>query len=220
MKRTAPARTVSYSTSIPVVRRASEGAAGGVPEPLMGRGERAVRAGGDPRGGPGQRAGLASEDLQVVVQGQVLGALVQRPVVGRDELAVGEGDDRPGAEPGGHPPADQPYRDRVVRLPHADPGLRVDPAGQRGRGVEVVVRQRVQRGPLDLEHGPDRLRAGLDPAGVVRRVGRRRHLVQRGQRPHVRDRGQVPAPEPADLALDPALLMRAVLARQAVERVI
>ena len=61
-------------------------AAGGVPVSLMGGGEGAGRARLGQRGGAGQRAGLAPQDLQVVVQDQDLGVLAGRALVPGHDL--------------------------------------------------------------------------------------------------------------------------------------
>ena len=58
-----------------------------------------------------------------------------------------------------------------------------------------------------------------DPAVVVGGVDALDHLVQLRQGGDLRDRDQVVAAEPADLALHAALLMSAVDAGHAVERV-
>lgn len=71
-------------TSSPVAHRA----AGRVPEPLVGLGERPGRPHGDQRSRAGQRARFAGQDLQVVVQDQGLGALVQAAHMGGHGLAV------------------------------------------------------------------------------------------------------------------------------------
>jgi hypothetical protein len=87
------------------------------------------------------------------------------------------------------------------------------------RRVERLAGQRAQQRPLPGRGHAHGLGPGRDPARVVAGVRRGQRLVQRGQRPQVRHRGQVPAAEPADLALHPALLVRALDAGPAVERV-
>ena len=79
-------------------RGVAQARAGSVPESLMGRGEHPGRAGVGQGGGPGQGAGFAGQDLQVVVQLQVLGVFVQRPGVGGHDHGVREGLDGAGAE--------------------------------------------------------------------------------------------------------------------------
>ena len=57
-------------------RGVAQARAGSVPESLMGLGEHPGRAGVGQGGGPGQGAGFAGQDLQVVVQLQVLGGRI------------------------------------------------------------------------------------------------------------------------------------------------
>ncbi|WKN60924.1 hypothetical protein HJ581_0045580 [Rhodococcus opacus] len=113
-----------------------------------------------------------------------------------------------GAQANLEPAAGEPGRHRVVGLPDTDPGLGIDPARQCGGDVETLVRQWPQQWRLPCRGHAHGLGASPDPAGVVARVRGGQRLVERRQRSHVRDRGQVPAAEPADLALDPALLVR------------
>lgn len=68
---------------------------GSVPEPMMGLGESPTGAGRDQRGRARQRAGLAGQDVQVVIQDQVLAALVQRPGMARHHLAMRAGVEHP-----------------------------------------------------------------------------------------------------------------------------
>jgi hypothetical protein len=67
-------------------------------------------------------------------------------------------------------------------------------------------------------HGDSRGSSG-DHAGVVEQIAGGDQRVQLGQRGDGRDRDEVPAAEAADLALDPAFLVRSVLAGAAEERV-
>ena len=85
---------------------------------------------------PASAPGLRTQDLQVVIQQQVLGALVQAARVLGHDPAVGVDDDGARAEPGLDPASGQPGGHRVVGLAHADPRLGVDPARQRRRHVE------------------------------------------------------------------------------------
>ena len=64
-----------------------------------------------------------------------------------------------------------------------------------------------------------RSRSGRRSGGVVAGIRGGQRLIERGQRPDVRDGGQVATAEPADLAFHPALLMHAVQAGGAEERV-
>jgi hypothetical protein len=102
--------------------------AGGVPVPLMNRGERSGCPRGDQGGGSGHGTGFAGEDFQVVVQHEVLAALVQRPGVFSDHLLGVEHDYRGGAETNVETATGEPGRDRVVRLTDTDRRLGIDPA--------------------------------------------------------------------------------------------
>ena len=127
--------------------------------------------------------------------------------------------DRGGRQPHRQPATGVAGRDRVVALPHRDPGPVVDPGLQQPGRVERLGRQRPQRRQLGGERGADRDRPAGDHPGLVKQVTGRDQRVQLGQRRDVRDRDEVTAPEPADLALDAALLVRAFDARSAEERV-
>jgi hypothetical protein len=76
------------------------------------------------------------EDLQVVVQNEVLAALVQAARVLGHDPPLGADDDGDRAETGLDPTSSQPRGHRVVGLAHADPGLGVHPARQRRRHVK------------------------------------------------------------------------------------
>jgi len=84
--------------------------------------------------------------------------------------------------------------------------------------VERPGRQRQQERRLGGEILADRGRALVDVAGVLGGISLRQPGVQFRQGGGPRDRDEPAAAEPADLALDPALLVRAFLARDAVER--
>jgi hypothetical protein len=101
---------------------------------------------------------------------------------------------RPQHDP--HLAADQPHRHRVAVHPHGDLAVAVDPGRQQQPGLERLVRHRDQQ----------------------RHLGRGDPRVQLRQGVHFRDRDQVVAAEVADLALDAALLVRALDAGLAVER--
>jgi len=115
------------------------------PEPLVDGSECSTRASTGQCGRAGHRTGLAGQDLKVVVEHQVLAALVQRANVrghdGSDRAGI-EDSDRVRAEAYLEPPARVAGRDRVVGLTYTDPGLGIDTARQRGRDVEDLDRQR------------------------------------------------------------------------------
>jgi hypothetical protein len=97
-------------------------------------------AGSGEGGRAGHRPGLAGQDLQVVVQQQVLGALVQAAGVHGDDGAADRVEDlqMAGTEPDLHPAASQADRDRVERLQDTDPRFGVDLGGEQLRGVEPL----------------------------------------------------------------------------------
>jgi len=124
-----------------------------------------------------------------------------------------------GAQQDTDPMADQPRRDRVVALPHDDPGVPVDPRGQQQPGLEHLGRQRPQQRLLEGEVLRDAQRPVADPTPIVGEVIGLEELVQLGHRLDLGDRDQVVAAEPAALTLDPALLMSALHAGVTVERI-
>ena len=107
-------------------------------------------------------------------------------------------------------------RDRVAVLADRDQRLLIDPR-RRGLGrVKRLRRQREQQRPLDRPRLADRrrrarsirrARSGSQPASSTR--------VELGEVRDARDRDEVVAAEAADLALDAALLVRALKARRA-----
>ena len=188
------------------------------PERLMDAGEHPGRTGLGQRCRAGQRAGLADQDLQVVIQLQVL-------IPGRDQPRVDRGQPRAVQDAQlvrrqhhPDPGTDQPGRYRITAFPHADPGIPVHPRPQHRRGLERLGRQRQQQAPLRGEVLPDRGRPASDMAGILGGVRLGQPGVKLRQRTGPRHRHEPAAAEPADLPLDPALLMRALRAGQAVER--
>jgi hypothetical protein len=115
--------------------------------------------------------------------------------------------------------ADEPGRDRVVALADGDPTAAVDLRRQRDAALELLERQRQQKIGLGDEVEPD---AGQPPGQhpfVLLRVDLPQPVVQGLQRDDVGNRDQMSAAEPAAFLFDPALLVGALLARDAVERV-
>ncbi len=196
---------------------------GGVPEALMGRRERPAPACRGQGGGPGQGPGLADQHLEVVIQHQVLGELVQGPGVGGHDRPGGDHRDRGSPQPHVQAPSGVAGRHGVVGLANAHPRPGIHPAREVLSGVEGLDRQRTQPGQLPHSGGPDGLGAPGDPPGVVGGIGGGHDRVELGQGGDRRQRDEVTAAEPADLALDPALLMGALnpgLAEEAVEAVV
>ena len=182
-------------------------------------GEAAVGAGLRERHRAGQRARLAGQDLQVVVQHQVLVPGCHQPRVCRHRPGALEDGQLVRGQPDPHRRPDQPGRHRVAALADADPRELVRPGPQCRPGVEPVGRQRPQQRGLLREVGRHRVRPELDVPPGVAQIVLGQPGVQVRQRPHPRDGDQEIPPEPADLALDAALLMSPADAGLAVESV-
>jgi AcrR family transcriptional regulator len=91
------------------------------------------------RDGPGERAGLVDEQIEVVVE---LGRDPEpsgEPVVVRDGLPVVRDRDLSGADLGQHPQPDEADRDRVPVLTDCDHRLRVD--ARAGVGISALYRR-------------------------------------------------------------------------------
>ncbi|OEJ23033.1 hypothetical protein AR457_38205 [Streptomyces agglomeratus] len=104
-------------------------------------------------------------------------------------------------------PADEPDRHRVAVGADADLAVAVDPQPEEPTRLEWFVWQRVQQRPLGCEILADRAGPGPDPPDVVSFVPPLYHLVELGEGVDFRDGDEVVSAEPADLALDPALLV-------------
>jgi hypothetical protein len=85
--------------------------------------------------------------------------------------------------------------------------------------IKRLGRQRQQVGLLGSEVLTHSVGAVADAAGVIGGVGGRKVLVELADRADHRDGDQVPAAKPATLSLDPALLVGALDAWLAKERV-
>jgi hypothetical protein len=96
----------------------AEGFARGGPERVVGRREYRSRAGLGECGGAGQRAGLAQQDLQVVVQVEDLHSLADRALVPRHDLVTVEHRHGGGGQFDPQPVADEPGRDAVLVAAH------------------------------------------------------------------------------------------------------
>ncbi|XNR94055.1 hypothetical protein NRF20_41090 [Streptomyces sp. R-74717] len=188
------------------------------PERLMDLREPALRAGLREPGSAGERARLDQQDLQVVIQDVVVGVTARQARVARHHLAAVEHPQLVPPQLDPHLGPDELRRHRVVALAHRDPAVASDLGCQVDAAVEVVPRQRAEAVALSLEAEPDRGRPTVDVPGVLRDVDRSQALVQLRQRIDLRRRDQVLPAEPSALVLHAALLMRAGLARSAVER--
>ena len=197
-------------------RRVAVGLAGGGPERVVLGGEHLGRAGLRQRGRPGQRAGLAEQDLQIVVQIKDFGALADRALMaGHHRGAVIDGDRR-GRQLHPQPMADEPGRHRVLVAAHHHLRVAVHPRGQRQRGVERLAGQRPQQRLLER---PVLAHAGgpvADPAGVISVIGGFQQGVEFIDGVHHRHRHAVVAAKPPALALDAALLVAALMSGLAV----
>lgn len=131
----------------------------------------------------------------------------------RDPLAGWIDDDGDGLGPqfDGDALADEAGRDRVEALAHADPCLGVDPGAQAGHRREPLDRQHPQRRTLQRSQRVHTVTgagsAARHPTLPVAEVARLHERVQIGERVEHRHGGEVVAAEPADVALDAALLM-------------
>jgi hypothetical protein len=100
-----------------------------------------------------------------------------------------------------------------------DPRFGVDLGGQQLRGVEPLEGQRPEPRGLEFERLTNAQRPPFDVTQVVTCHPLHDQFVDLGQTRDVGDRDQMPAAEPADLALHPALLMGAFDAGLAEERI-
>ena len=133
---------------------------------------------------PGSAPGLRCQHLQVVVQDQRLAAAGDRParwaatwrrpskIAHLWRRRAGPGPVRPISRAG----------TEYMALPDRDPGVPVDPRGQRQPGRERLGRQRPQRRPLQLPVVADGLGPVADPAVLVLGVGGGEQLVELGDR--------------------------------------
>ncbi len=154
-----------------------------------------------------------------MIQQQALTSPADRPGVPGDLGPPIEHHQLRGPQRHPHPPPDQPGRHRVVRHPHHHPGVPFDPRRQRQPRVDALGRQRPQQGLLEGEVVPDRERPVVDAPTVLGRVDLLQPGVELDERRDLRHGDEVVTPEPADLALHPALLVRALDPGQAVEGV-
>ena len=174
-----------------------------------------LRKGGRSR----HRAGLDLEHLEVVVEGEDIPPPADRPFVGGDELRSVEELDGLRTEEDGHLPPGESDRDRVAALADTDPCLRVHPVLRAEPHVEGLSGERPQFGPLDGEVLADAHRAPEDVAVIVGLVARFAELVQlrKGLDPGHRD--EASSSKASHLAFHAALLVRALHAGDAEERV-
>jgi hypothetical protein len=117
-----------------------------------------------------------------------------------------------------HVLTDETGRHRVVALPDGDSAAAVDLRRQGDAALELLQRQRRQLVGLGVEVEADGGQSACEDPFVLGRVDLGDLRVQLFQRGDLGNRNQVRAAETAALVLDPALLMGAVLARDAVKR--
>jgi hypothetical protein len=157
---------------------------------------------------PGQRARLALQQLEVVVQPGADGEALDESLVPRDRLAVGDDLDLARADPGEHAPAGERDRHRVAVLAHRDERLAVDAHLRELVAVERLGGHGPQQRPLPGQRLADRLAAARDRAPEVGLAAGADQRLQLGQRGDLRHRHEVVAAEAPHLALDTALLVR------------
>lgn len=165
---------------------------------------------------PGTR--FADQGLQVVVELKAGRAAGDEPFVPGDFLSAVVDHQLGGVQHDAHGPSDQADRHRVAVHPDTDLAVAVDPRSGEPARLERLLRQRRQQRLLGREVLADGSGPGPDSAGVVLLVPPVDHRVELGERVDFRDRDEVVAAEPADLALDSALLVGAADAGLAVER--
>ncbi|MCY1649396.1 hypothetical protein OVA19_00990 [Streptomyces sp. SL203] len=190
---------------------------GSVPPGVVDGGEPACGAGLVERGRSREGAGLAHESFQVVVQFESGAAFGDQPFVPGDFVSAVVDDQPGGVQHRSDVPADQPDRHRVAVGTDADLAVAVDPQGEEPARLEGLLRQRHQQRLLGREVLADRARTGPDPAGLVLLVPSVDHRAELGECRDLGHRDEVVAAEPADLPLDPALLVGAADSGLAVE---
>ena len=122
-------------------------------------------------------------------------------------------DDLPGADPRCDPQSGEPHGQRVLVLTHRRQRLRVDPRRRVLGAIERFRRQRAQQVDLARERLADSLLTPADRAPQIADARRGELVVELRERGDLGHRHQVGAPEPPDVPLHTALLMRAFLAR-------
>ena len=167
----------------------------------------------------GVNAGLAQQDLQVVIQIEDLHALAGSPLVPGHHHVLVTNRDRRGGQFHPNPVADEPGRHRVLAAAHHHLGVPVDPRGEGQRGVERLGRQRPQQLPFKRPVVSHAARAVADAPPVTSVVPGLEQRIQLINRADSRHRDAVVATKPAAFALHAALLMAALVAGLAVERV-
>ena len=128
----------------------AELAARSLPEAFVGRAEAPVRPCLSERNRAGQRAGLARQHFEVVVEHEHLGALAHTALVAGDLAALGVHGERRAAEAHVDRAAGAGRRHRVARAAHRDARLAVGLRPQRDRGVERLGGKGSQRRTLGL----------------------------------------------------------------------
>ena len=153
---------------------------------------------------------MRCEQLEVVIELGAGAELAVQALVARDHAAAVADRDLARADPRADLQPGQRDRDRVAVLADRDQRLRVD-ARRRGLGrVERLGGQRAQQRPLARPRLADRPGAPDDPPAQVRLAAGEQQRVELGEVGDRRDRDEVVAAEAADLALDAALLVRAL----------
>jgi hypothetical protein len=119
------------------------------------------------RGRPGQRTGLARQDLQVVIQHHGGRALNRGAFVASYHLASVKHHQLISAQQRAEPVSDEPRRHGIGRLTRGNPGVAVHQRPQAQPSLELLDRQRPQQRRLQREILPDGASPAGDPPGVV-----------------------------------------------------
>ena len=152
-----------------------------------------------------------------MVEYERLDAFAHRAGMTGDDATSLEGLDVVRTEPHGDAHAGIAHGHRVEALAHADSTLRIHPAAEEEPGVERLGRKRTQHGPFEGEMLGDGHAPAVDAPDVVEAVTLGDQLVELGDGGDLGHGHHVATAEPADLAFDPTLFVRSVLAGLAVE---
>jgi hypothetical protein len=177
-----------------------------VPQFVVAGGPATGRAPLRQRPGPGERAGLMAQDVQVMLEIQhMLAAAVTALVAGDQATCVPDLDMKrmhtrfyPGTRADGH---------RVEVGLHRDAALLVDQREHDFRQVEAFRRPGQQMAALLGQRGADGLRAAVQHPRLVRAAADQQQRVQRIEVGNTRHGDQVIAPEIAAFAFNAALLV-------------
>jgi hypothetical protein len=161
-----------------------------------------------------QAAGLAREQLEVVIKPRARAELAVQAPMPRDDTATVVDRDLPGTDTRTDLQAGERDRDRIAVLTDRDQRLLINPGCRGLAGIKRLGGQRNQQRPLDLPCLTDRLTAPVDPPAEIAFAAGEQYRVELVEIRDARDRHQVISPAAAHFAFDTALLMRALDARR------